>query len=266
MKYRLYWQIAKNTWDEAVAYRASFIVYRLREVLQVLSLFFLWIVVIPQNGEFFGYTQSSMLTYVLLTAFVGDIVMSTRTTVIASEINEGALTNYLVRPLHYLKYHFVRDFGDKAMNISFSIVELSAIILLLRPTLQLQTGVTNVVLFLVAVVLAVILFFFISVLISFIGFWSNEGWGPRFIFYQMISFFSGWLFPLDLLPGPVYAVFSYTPFTYLTFFPVKLYLGQLSQPEIVKGFIVLSLWIAILWQITVYVWSKGLRSYTAQGR
>lgn len=266
MNLRLYWQIAKNTWDEAVTYRASFILYRLREFLQILSMYFIWAVVVPSNGDFFGYTRSSILTYVLVTAFVSDIVMATRTTQIASEINEGALTNYLIRPLNYLKYHFARDLGDKAMNIIFSFFELGIIIVLLRPPLQLQTQPFNILLFVIAVVFAVVLFFYISVLISFVGFWSNEGWGPRFIFYQMISFFSGSLFPLDLLPKPVYDLFSLLPFGYLTFFPVKLYLGQLGQFEIIKGFVIMFFWIFVLYKFTFFVWAKGLRVYTAQGR
>lgn len=266
MNLKLYWQIAKNTWDETVTYRTSFILYRLREFLQILSIYFIWAVVVPSNGDFFGYTRSSILTYVLVTAFVSDIVMATRTTQIAAEINEGALTNYLVRPIHYLKYHFARDLGDKAMNIIFSIIELSLIIFLLRPPLQLQTQPMNLLLFVFAVLLAVVLFFFISVLISFIGFWSNEGWGPRFIFYQMITFFSGYLFPLDLLPKPVYDFFSLLPFTYLIFFPVKIYLGQMGMFDIVLGFIIMIFWIFVLYKFTTFVWVKGLRVYTAQGR
>ncbi len=266
MNLKLYWQIAKNTWDEAVTYRASFILYRLRELLQILSMYFIWVVVVPSNGDFFGYTRSSILTYVLVTAFVSDIVMATRTTSIASEINEGNLTNFLLRPFHYLKYHFARDMGDKAMNIVFSVIELTILFFILRPPLFFQTNISVLLLLVVAVLMGLILFFFISVLISFIGFWSNEAWGPRFIFYQMIGFFSGGLFPLDILPKPIYEFFSLLPFNYLTFFPVKIYLGQLGMFEIVKGFLIMFFWTAVLYKFTAFVWAKGLRVYTAQGR
>lgn len=213
-----------------------------------------------------GYTQASMLTYVLLGAFVNDVIFATRTTAIASEINEGVLTNYLVRPLSYLKYHFARDLGDKAMNILFSLGELGLLFLLLHPPFIFQTDVPTLILFVMSTILGLILYFFISVLISFIGFWSNEGWGPRFIFYQAVGFFSGSLFPLDLLPTPIYNVFQFLPFQYLTYFPTKLYLGQLSNQQIALGFVVLTLWIGIMYKIVQLVWRKGLVSYTAQGR
>ena len=127
---RKYWQITKNTWDEALTYRTSFVVYRVRELLQLLASYFLWLFIVPANSSFLGYTQPLILTYIIGSAFVSDIVFATRTTAIASEINEGVLTNFLVRPMHYLKYYFARDIGDKAMNIAFSIVELTLVIII----------------------------------------------------------------------------------------------------------------------------------------
>jgi ABC-2 type transport system permease protein len=261
-----YLQIAKNTWDEAVTYRTSFILYRFREVLQLLSMYFLWYFVSHSQQGFFDYTQSSILTYVLISAFVGDIVFATRTTAIASEINEGVLTNFLLRPMSYLRYHFARDIGDKALNISFSLIELFVVFLILQPPFQFQTEFITNMLFIVSVLLAVILHFFISVLIAFVGFWSNEGWGPRFIFYQAIGFFSGGLFPLDILPFPIFTAFQFLPFSYLTYFPAKIYLGNVSQTELIQGFLIQVCWIFIMYKLVMIVWRKGLRSYTAQGR
>lgn len=261
-----YWQIAKNTWDETLTYRTSFVLYRVREVFQLVSLYFIWLFVTPEQGSFLGYTQSMMLTYVLLTALVGDLIFATRTTTIANDINQGLLVNFLIKPLSFLKYYFARDLGDKAMNITFSVLELSILLLLLQPTLFWQTNISILILFFLSIGMGILLHFFISVLLGFIGFWSNEGWGPRFIFYQMIAFFSGGLFPLDMLPKPIYSVFQFLPFTYLNFFPIKVYFGELSAFELVKGFLICGLWIGVLYYLVQVVWRKGLKSYTAQGQ
>jgi len=261
-----YIQIAKNTWDEALIYRTSFIFYRVRELLKLFSLYFLWYFVTSRNGDFFGYDQSGIITYLLISTFVGDFIFSTRTTAIASEINEGILTNFLVRPLSYLKYYFARDIGDKALNVSFALVEYAAFFAILRPPFIFQENFILILIFITSVLLGVILYFFISVLISLIGFWSNEGWGPRFIFYQVIGFISGSLFPLDVLPKPLFALLELLPFPYLIFFQSKIYQGQLSGIEIGRGFLILILWIFIMYFITLSVWKKGLRVYTAQGR
>lgn len=261
-----YWQVAKNTWDQTLMYRTSFVLYRIREVFQLLSLYFIWFFVTGQTEIFFGYTQSMMITYVLLTALVGDIVFATRTTTIAHDINQGILNNFLLKPQSFFKYYFARDLGDKAMNIVFVLFELSIIYLILRPDLFLQSNIFFLLLFILSTLLGLVLHFFISVLLGFIGFWSNEGWGPRFIFYQMIAFFSGGLFPLDMLPKPIFTLFQFLPFTYLNFFPIKVYFGQLSVIEIIGGFVICSVWIGIMYYVVQFVWKKGLKSYTALGQ
>ncbi len=206
-----------------------------------------------------------MLTYILISAFVNDFVFSTRTTSIAGEINEGILTNYLIRPISYLHYHFARDLGDKALNIIFSIGELFLFFFILHPPFIFQTDIAKLFLFVLGLILAIILYFLISVLIGFVGFWSNEGWATRFIFFQVVGFFSGSLFPLDILPASLFVLFKFLPFTYLTYFPTKLYGGQLQFIEIIEGFVMMIFWIFIMQKIINYVWRKGLLTYTAQG-
>lgn len=206
-----------------------------------------------------------MLTYILISAFVNDFVFATRTTAIAAEINQGVLTNYLIRPVSYLKYHFARDFGDKALNIIFSLGELSMFFLLLHPPFIFQTDIAKLFIFVLGLILALLLHFFISVLIAFVGFWSNEVWGPRFIFYQVVFFLSGSLFPLDILPNSLFSLFKLFPFTYLTYFPTKLYEGQLQITQIIEGFVIMILWIIFMQRIVQYFWRKGLLAYTAQG-
>ena len=135
-----YFQIAKNTWDETLAYRTSFILYRTRGFLQLLITYFVWQYITTQQGSFFGYSQSSMLTYIIIGSFVSNFIFATRTTSIASEINEGILTNFLIRPFSYISYHFARDFGDKAMNLIFTIGELIVFFLIFHPPFIFQSN------------------------------------------------------------------------------------------------------------------------------
>src|SRR5476649_1174410 len=134
-----YFLIIKNTWSEIVNYRISFFIWRMRSVLQMLTLYYLWFSITNKNTSFFHYSQSQLLTYIFGTTVVVAIIFSTRTTEVANDINEGNLSNYLVRPMSYFMYIFVRDIGDKLLNILFSIVEVGLLILLLKPDLFLQT-------------------------------------------------------------------------------------------------------------------------------
>ena len=87
-----YIRAARNTWEEALSYRFNFVMWRFRNLILLLSMYFLWYSVIPVGTTAFGYDQSSMLTYILLTAIVGAVVTSNRSYAIGEEINQGNLS------------------------------------------------------------------------------------------------------------------------------------------------------------------------------
>lgn len=260
-----YLLVVKNMWDQSVSYRLNFVMWRFRQVLQLLTIYFLWTAILPPGKLFNEYTQSLMLTYIFGTSLVNSIVLSSRIWEVADEINSGLLSNLLLRPMNYFVYWFAKNLGDKALNIAFSIIEITLLIFILRPPIFLQTNIMFLFFFLISLGLAMFLQFCIDFLLSFIGFWSSETWAPRFIFYMLISFFSGGLFPLDILPKGINIIFQSLPFAYLLYFPLKIYLGQLSLLQIITGLFASFIWGFILFAFMQLVWRRGIKIYTAQG-
>ncbi len=261
-----YFVVAKNTWDEVFTYRTSFVMWRVRNIIQLLTIYFLWSVVIPPGKTLLGYSHSFMLTYILGTNLVDSIVLSSRTYAVGEEINSGNLMNFLLRPINYFMYWFSKDIGDKAMNIGFSIIELSLIFVILKPPFFFQTDLFYLSFFIFSVILSLVLYFFLNFLLGLIGFWSPEVWAPRFIFITLLGFFAGSLFPLDILPKTLYEIMRLLPFSYLLYFPLKIYLGQLGLREVLTGILMSFFWVFIVYLIVKFVWQKGLKSYTAYGR
>lgn len=261
-----YWIVAKNTWAEVATYRIDFVIWRIRSVIQLLTAYFLWIAVLPQNAKIGDYNQPLMLTYILGTSIISAIALSSRTQEIGENINNGDLSIFLLRPINYFGYWFWKDIGDKMINIIFSIVEIIIIFLVLKPPFFVQTDVFYLFPFFTTVIIAVFLYFFLSSLLGLFGFWSADVWAPRFIFFVILGFFTGGFFPLDILPKQIFEIFRLLPFSYLLYFPLKIYLGQLSMLEILKGIFISLLWVLLFYRILFFVWLKGLRNYTAQGR
>lgn len=261
-----YLQAARNVWESALVYRLNFTMWRVRNVLLVLTTYYLWLVVVPANKPFLGYSQSLMLTYILGASFISSMVLSSRSFGIGEEINNGDLSIYLLRPINFFYYAFAKDMGDKAMNIMFSIVELTILFTILRPPLFIQHNIFVLLSAIFSTLIGIFLYFCINVLMGFIGFWSPETWAPRFILTILISFLGGGSFPLDILPKEIYSMFKLLPFTYLQYFPLKIYLGQLSLLDGMTGAFISIAWVGILVYLIKYLWIKGLKSYTAYGR
>lgn len=258
--------VAKNTWDEILTYRLNFVMWRFRTFLQLIGLFILWFAITSNKAFIFGYTQSQILTYILGTSFLFSAVLAGRNQEIGENINSGDLSIFLIRPWSYFKYWFFRDLGDKAMNLIFSLIEIFLILLIFKPVLFLQTSPFYLFFTLIFIFIALFLNFFISSLIGLIGFWSPEVWAPRFLSWMLISFLAGMTFPLDILPKTFFEILLFSPFTYMLFFPLKVYLGQVSQLQILSGVTISLAWTLSLYFILMFVWTKGLKKYGAEGR
>ncbi|HSW88404.1 MAG TPA: ABC-2 family transporter protein, partial [Candidatus Saccharimonadales bacterium] len=76
----------------------------------------------------------------------------------------------------------------------------------------------------------------------------------------------GGLFPLDILPHQIYVIFQLLPFAYLVYFPLKIYLGQLSALQTITSLGISFLWMFLLYFSVKLLWTRGLREYTAEGR
>lgn len=263
---RAYLIVARNTWDEIFTYRLNFVMWRVRVVLQFLTIYILWVGLSSNQQVLFGYSKSLILTYILGTSFLSAIVLSSRTQEIGENINSGDLSTFLIKPFDYFKYWFARDLGDKAMNIFFAIFEFAILFLLLKPPLFVQTDPIYLALTLLAIILATLLYFFFGSLLGMIGFWSPEIWAPRFLSYILVFFFAGGLFPLDIFPKAVYEVIRLLPFSYLLYFPLKIYLGQLSINEIIFGLLTSLTWILVFFLTVQFIWKKGLKRFGAEGR
>lgn len=239
--------------------------WRLRSFISFLVLLFFWLAVYSGRTTFAGYEKSQMLTYVIGIAFLRDFIFASRTEELAAWIRDGNLNTILIRPLSLAKFLLTRDFADKLLNLLFVVVEIFLVakifsIKILTPNL------INFLIFWFSVALSFFLYFFINVIISMTAFWTDDIWAVRFLFGVIfLQFFSGALVPLDVLPGTFQKVLSFTPFPYLIYFPIKIWLGQITFQEAGKTLLICFLWTLFCFWLAKKIWLKGSRTYGAYG-
>ena len=263
---KIYLQIIKDTWEEYMVYRLNFFLWRVRMVMQILVVYFLWWAIFSNRQVFAGYTESMMLTYILLSSVVRTIVLSTTTMEIEDIINEGNLSNHLVRPFSFFSYYIARDTGDKLLNLLCSVVEVAALLLILRPPIFIQGSPLVIVGAFAAAGLGMVLYFLYNMIFGFMGFWTQDVWAPRFLSFVIMEFLAGSIFPLDILPKTLFLISKSLPFYYFLYFPLGIYLGKITGWDLVYGFAGAFLWVGIFAIAVRYLWRKGLRAYTAEGR
>ena len=206
-----YSQVFKISWDSSLVYRFNFVMWRLRTIISFLAIYFFWVAVFKHNNQVFDYTQASLLTYIIIARFVGTLVFSNLSDSAGQEIAYGQLSNYLLKPISYLKYWFSRDLADKSLNLFFFFAELVLIILILRPPLIFPSNISAWLLFSGTTILAIIMFFYYNFLVNTFSFWYPErgGWPLRFLAWMLLEFLTGAMFPLDILPQNIYYLLIY---------------------------------------------------------
>ncbi len=264
-----YWSIFRISFQQEFAYRLNFILWRVRNVFQILLTYFLWSTVFADPGtQIFGYDRAKILTYVFGIMIVRALVFSARAMDVSSDIAQGDLSNYLLKPLSYFKYWFTRDVSSKALNLIFAVVEFAALFVILKPPFFFQGSFLALFAFSISIILAILIYFFLLFLVSSIPFWAPEiGWGSHFLVtVVIIEAFSGALFPINILPGLLQSLVMATPFPYLIYFPVEVYLGNINGAALVGGLMIAVAWAGVLWFGLNFIWQKGLKAYQAFGR
>lgn len=263
-----YWQIIKNTLEDYFVYRINFVMWRVRSVIRLLAVYFLWLAISKNQLSIAGYDQRLLLTYILGTSVIRALVMASRSVDVGGEIANGDLSNYLLKPMSYFHFWFFRDVADKILNLGFVIVEISLIIWLLKPTVFWQNNPFYLISFLIILILGMFLYFTLSFIISMTTFWYVEhgGWPARFLFEVTLDFLAGGLFPLDILPPRAFSFFRFLPSAYLLFFPLQVYLGKINHLAVLNGVLIMVVWLLFLNLVIKFVWQKGVKFYEAYGR
>lgn len=245
--------------------RASLIMDRVGGLATILALYYFWVALLKGRDEFLGYSRSQMLSYVLLMNVLRAFVFTGRGWELVQEISHGRISSYLLRPISYQGYSLSLDLAQKAVHLVSSIFEVAVLILLFGAPAYVPARGETWLLFAAAVAASSLLFFFLEFLVACLAFWTSESGGPLFCFELFLHFAAGSFFPIDVLPQGIQAALRATPFPYLVFFPINIYLERMSAGEAWRLVGIQLAWLSVAWVLVQLVWRRGLANYAAEG-
>jgi len=253
------------SWQRELEYRFNFVLGRLRNIVTMLLLYFVWVSLTEKTGTFAGYSRAELITYVFGINILRSLILGTQSKQVVVDINEGMFSAYLVMPMSHVLRAFFSELAQRSISFLTAIAEVALFALLLGVTFFVQRDGLLALLFLVSLAMAVALFFALSYLISLLAFWSREALGPRFLFDWVLEFASGAYFPLDILPASVLALVKALPFAGIMYLPLQIYLGRVGPGGAVTGILLQLFWTGITSLIILVAWKRGLRRYTGEG-
>jgi ABC-2 type transport system permease protein len=119
--------------------------------------------------------------------------------------------------------------------------------------------------FVPALILAMALRFAVEWTLASIAFWVTRVNAINQLYFVVFLFLSGFVAPLNLLPGPVRGIAEMLPFYRMLGFPVELLLGRLSPTQALVGFGAQLGWLGFALLLLNVTWARGVRQYSAVG-
>ncbi|MBI5200913.1 MAG: ABC-2 family transporter protein, partial [Elusimicrobia bacterium] len=204
--------------------RASLLMDRVGGIAILTTLYAFWSALLPSGGAFLGYDRTQMLTYVLVMNLLRSFVFTGRGWDLVREISSGRISGYLLRPIDYRGYSLALDLSQKTIHLGASLLEVAFLILVLRAPLRLPERPETWALFAAAAALSSLIFFALEFCVASLAFWTSESAGPLFCFELFLQFAAGVFFPLDVLPAGLRRGLDLTPFPYMVFLPIQIFL------------------------------------------
>lgn len=258
-----WWQTIKISWSKTLTYRVNFLMQIIGPALVFFFIKYnLWnsIYAGDESTVIAGYRFPEMITYHVWTLVVGLVGISNNSAGISEEIRLGKISSYLIYPFNFWEFHTASFLAFEV--IQYLVASITLVILFYIGVLPDVSALHTVLGFIFCFFVACF-WFSMQFIVGLIAFWLNETWSIRIILITLTSFLSGYLIPLELYPSWLTDILAYTPFPYLSFYPVKIFMGDTTH--FFSGLAILIGWSFVSFFVGSLIFKKGVRLYTAAG-
>jgi len=252
-----YLAVAKILFKAQIVYRFEVAMTALAAIGTVLFAWILWGAAF--NGREFigGYTFQSMLSYYIVSSFISSFDKSNGVSFEVSErIRGGTFSKYMTIPVNPQLHFLSQNLGISAYYALFSVLSAVFCALVFGVKLSISTDpiaiMCSFALMLIGAAFMVCFRFFIGILtfkFQDIGFFIHVQMG-------LISFLTGSVVPLALLPEGLLRTLNFLPFIHVIYTPVALITGQTDAARGLLGLLILSGWMAVMLVINQKVYNR----------
>jgi ABC-2 type transport system permease protein len=240
--------------------------------LPLVTQIFLWAAVfeamqaVGEKADVAGYSYRNMIAYYLLTmlsrAFSS---MPGLASGIARDIRDGTVKKYLIQPIDMLGFLLLYRVAHKLVYYAVGLAPFALVFFLCRGYFDGWPDPATMVAFVASLLMAFLLGFFLEATIGLLGFWFLEISSLLFIYMLFSFFFSGHIFPIDMLPGVWGDLVRLIPLQYLAYFPAAVFLGKIEGPDLI-----VALWVQFAWVVFFMLAARaafyfGTKRYSGYG-
>ena len=264
---RKYLVCFKMSAGQGFEYRSDFLLNIFATFIPIAVQLFLWKAVYDNSGAevINGRTYVEMIAYLLFAFFVTFFLTCSVANSVSSDIKDGNLNQYIIKPVNYFSYKLMNFYGEKVFITLAAVVLFGCSILILRGSCAYSISAGNILWFIALLVVSLLLQFFLYLCMGLSSFWITDAWGIFFGGRYIINILSGSFLPLDVFGDRFIAVLKWLPFQYTTYFPISVLQGKAETGQILQGIAIELVWVALLFGLSRLMWTRGQKKYIANG-
>ena len=263
MKLSPYLAFAKKSFLSRSAYRFDHFMGILNTLLRIFIFWGIYLALYNGKSEVDGVTMTMVTTNFILSMGLST-VFCVNDFYLPDRIQNGSIANELLLPVSIHGRMLADNLGNALFQLVFHFVP-AVVISVLVMGIQAPASVAMFLLFLLSAVFGYGVLWTISFALQMLAFWLLNVWSIMTIKNVFINVLSGSMIPLWFMPDWMKGVLTFTPFSSIYFTPVQIYLGQLSVPEIIKGFGIQLLWSLLFVVLGRVLWKQGQKKLVVQG-
>lgn len=245
-------------------YRGQLLIWTFSGILEPLVFLVVWTNVARNTGgSVGGYGAGDFAAYFIGAMLVHQITFSWHMWEYAYRIQQGQVSQAMLRPVHPIHGDVAENVGYKLLSVLVQIPAVVVLALLFHPTWH--PHLWALLLTIPALLLAAGIRFLLDWTLALVAFWLTKTDAINNVYYVGVLFLSGRVAPLQLFPAWVQTVASLTPFRWVVAFPVELALGRLTPREVLIGFGAQAIWLPVALLLMRTVWKGAVRQYSGVG-
>ena len=259
--YGKYAAIGKVTVKNQLAYVMDFLMRTAFLVIIIYVFMQLWGATYGEGGgTIAGYTFHQMIWYLIISESM-TLATPSLSARIEEEVKSGDVGYRLIRPVHYIGYHYSAYLGEVYFRLGVNLAVGLVLGLLALGAPAFGFGWLG----LAAVSLgAFTVNFLLNLLLSLAAFWIEETRGLEFVYRKLLFTIGGMMMPLEIFPDALRKVCEWLPFQAVLYFPAKAAVA-FDAAELLRMLALQLVWTVILSVCAVLLYRKGVRKLNVNG-
>lgn len=247
---------------EALAYRAELLVWVLSTTMPFIMMA-LWTAV-ARDQPVGPYNKEGFVGYFLATFVVRQLTGAWASWQINYEIRQGTLAMRLLRPISPLWSYAAENLGAVPMRVMVAVPVATLSVLVVGPQAVPQQW-WGWPLLMVAMLGGWLITFLANVCIGTMAFFIESSRHVMSVWLVLFFVLSGYMYPVEVLPPWLGRLVDWLPFRYQIGLPVEVMTSRHELPAALALIGRQWLWVVLLGALSVTMWRRGLRRFSAFG-